>query len=129
MMRTMTGRRPSKRMAIWGIEIMLLKPRVMAGIAVIASATLAPAAIGAAQHGTLAYLCTNLASHATWRINIDLGRNTVDSNPARISGAKISWRDREGGHYTLDRRSGDLTVIFASSTGGYLLHDRCQPAH
>ena len=51
---------------------------------------------------------------------------TVDSYPAHIDDAKISWHDpTDGGNYTLDRKSGDLTVIVASSTGGYFLHDRC----
>jgi len=50
----------------------------------------------------------------------------VDSNPARISAAEISWHDAtDGGNYTLDRKSGNLTVIVASSTGGYFLRDRC----
>jgi hypothetical protein len=35
-----------------------------------------------------------------------------------------SWHDvTDGGNYTLDRQSGDLTV--ALSTGGYFLHERC----
>jgi hypothetical protein len=70
--------------------------------------------------------CTNPASGATWQINIDYDRATVDSNAARMSDAEISWRDGQaGGNYTLDRRSGELTVIVASSTGGYFLHDHC----
>ena len=51
----------------------------------------------------------------------------MDSNPARISDAKISWHDaKDGGNYTLDRNSGKLTVIVASSTGGYFLYDHCR---
>jgi hypothetical protein len=70
--------------------------------------------------------CTNPASGATWQINIDYDRATVDANPARVSEAEISWHDtKDGGNYTLDRKSGNLTVIVASSTGGYFLHDRC----
>ena len=43
-----------------------------------------------------------------------------------ISPAQISWHDaKDGGNYTLDRASGDLTVVLASSTGGYFLHHRC----
>jgi len=72
-------------------------------------------------------MCTNLASGARWEINIDRGRHTVDSYPARFSAEEISWHDlRDGGHYTLDRKSGKLTVVFASSTGGYFIYDRCQ---
>ncbi len=71
--------------------------------------------------------CTNPASGATWQITIDYQRATVDSNPASISDAEISWHDaKDGGHYTLDRASGNLTVIVASSTGGYFLHDHCR---
>jgi hypothetical protein len=72
--------------------------------------------------------CTNLVSGASWQISIDFSRKTVDSNPARISSTEISWHDaKDGGNYQLDRKSGELTVIFASSTGGYFLHDRCRP--
>ncbi len=80
-----------------------------------------------AQPGESAITCTNPASGATWQIRIDYDRRTVDANPARISDAKISWHDAaDGGNYTLDRKSGDLTVIVASSTGGYFLYDRCR---
>ena len=72
-------------------------------------------------------ICTNPASGATWRISIDYARATVDSNPAQVSATEISWHDaKDGGSYTLDRRSGALTVVLASSTGGYFLHDRCR---
>jgi hypothetical protein len=70
--------------------------------------------------------CTNPANGWTWQISIDYDRATVDANPAQVSEAEISWHDaRDGGNYTLDRRSGELTVIVASSTGGYFLHDHC----
>jgi hypothetical protein len=70
--------------------------------------------------------CTNPASGATWQINVDYDRATVDANPARLSETEISWHDtKDGGNYTLDRKSGNLTVVVASSTGGYFLHDRC----
>src|SRR5580693_6897743 len=71
--------------------------------------------------------CVNPASGWTWQISIDFDRATVDSNPAQVSDAEISWHDaKDGGNYTLDRRSGELTVIVASSTGGYFLHDQCR---
>jgi hypothetical protein len=69
--------------------------------------------------------CTNLASGASWRVTIDFGNSTVDSDPARISSAEISWHGKDGGNYRLDRKSGKLTVAFASSTGGYFIYDRC----
>lgn len=87
---------------------------------------LAPAVSGAAPHGVIALVCTNPASQASWQIHIDFEKSTVDSNPARISGATITWHDRaDGRNYTLDRTSGNLTVVLASSTGGYFLHDHC----
>jgi hypothetical protein len=80
-----------------------------------------------AQRGEAAITCTNPYSGATWQIRIDYDRSTVDANPARISDGEISWRDRtDGGRYTLDRKSGNLTVVAASSTGGFFLHDRCK---
>ncbi|HTX05542.1 MAG TPA: hypothetical protein VMD06_06915 [Steroidobacteraceae bacterium] len=96
-------------------------------IAVLIGALLAAPALAAAPAATV-LLCTNAVSHASWRIHIDFARSTVDSNPARISDVRISWHDRtDGGNYTLDRQSGELTVVIASSTGGYFLHDRCAP--
>jgi hypothetical protein len=81
----------------------------------------------AAPSGQSAITCTNPASGTQWQIKIDYDHSTVDSNPARISDGNISWRDAsDGGNYTLDRKSGNLTVIVASSTGGYFLHDRCK---
>jgi hypothetical protein len=81
----------------------------------------------AAPSGQSAITCTNPASGTQWQIKIDYDHSTVDSNPARISDGHISWRDAsDGGNYTLDRKSGNLTVIVASSTGGYFLHDRCK---
>jgi hypothetical protein len=60
-------------------------------------------------------------------MRIDYDKATVDSNPARISDAEISWRDAtDGGNYTLDRKSGKLTAIAASSTGGYFIYHRCK---
>ena len=74
-----------------------------------------------------AVTCTNPASGAQWQIRIDYARSTVDSYPASITEAKISWHDAsDGGNYTLDRNSGNLTVVVASSTGGYFLYDRCK---
>ena len=98
------------------------------GIAALAAfAATAPLAAQAPPRA-LTLTCTNPASGATWQITIDYQRATVDSNPARVGDAAISWHDpHDGGHYTLDRASGDLTVVIASSTGGYFLHDHCRP--
>jgi len=76
---------------------------------------------------TTSVTCTNPYSGTSWQIEIDYARGTVDANPAKISADSISWHDpHDGGNYTLDRASGALTVIVASSTGGYFLHDRCK---
>jgi hypothetical protein len=82
----------------------------------------------APQHGISAMKCTNPASGASWKINIDFERNTVDSHPARISEGEIRWHDpNDNGNYTLDRTTGNLTVVVASSTGGAFFYDRCAP--
>jgi hypothetical protein len=97
------------------------------GIAALALG-MAVAAVAGDPHGESAITCTNPASGASWQIRIDYDRSTVDSNPAKIGDTKISWHDAaDGGNYTLDRKSGNLTVIVASSTGGYFLYDRCRP--
>ena len=72
--------------------------------------------------------CTNVVSGLAWQIKINFEKNTVDSNPARVTSDEVSWRDAaDGGNYTLDRKTGELTAIFASSTGGYFIHHRCKP--
>jgi hypothetical protein len=84
-------------------------------------------AISPADAGETPITCTNPVSGTSWQIRVDYDRSTVDSNPARISDATISWHDAaDGGNYTLDRKSGELTVIIASATGGNFLWDRCK---
>lgn len=103
---------------------MRLIGRLAGGMLVLAAGL---ATSGASRAGETAITCANLSSGASWQIRIDYDRSTVDSNPARVSAAKISWHDaKDGGNYTLDRKSGDLTVIVASSTGGYFIYDRCK---
>ena len=86
------------------------------------------AAAGRAQSRAPVITCTNPASGATWQISIDYDQATVDANPAHVSDTEISWHDgKSGGNYTLDRKSGDLTVVTPSSTGGYFIHDHCGP--
>ena len=93
---------------------------------------LAAAAVGgggvgrAATPAESAFTCTNPASGTTWQIKVDYAHNTVDANAASISDSKISWHDaKDGGNYTLDRKSGSLTFVAPSSTGGYFIFDRC----
>ena len=90
------------------------------------AAALAASCGGAGAEG-VAVTCTNPFSGASWQIAIDYDLKTVDSNPALIDEAEISWRDaNDGWRYTLDRKSGALTVVLASSTGGNFLHDQCR---
>ena len=81
---------------------------------------------GDAQQSETAMTCINPVSGTSWQIIIDFGKATVDSNRAKITGAEISWFDpKDGGNYTLDRNSGDMTAVVASSTGGYFRRARC----
>ncbi len=89
-------------------------------------------ASGGRQPGLAAetrYVCRNPSSGATWDIEVDDEHSLADSYPARITDDSITWHDtRHGGFYELDRRTGALTVRYASSTGGYALHDVCEAA-
>jgi hypothetical protein len=97
-----------------------------AGIIGLAAGLVVPAISVNAQESKTAVTCTNPISGASWQIAIDFERATVDSNQAKITLATISWFDpADGGNYTLDRKSGALTAIVASSTGGYFRHGRC----
>jgi hypothetical protein len=97
-------------------------------IAITGLTTCIAAASAHAQPKARVLTCTNPSSGTTWQINIDYDRAAVDSYPAKVSDGEISWHDaKDGGNYTLDRKSGDLKVIVASSTGGYILHDHCGP--
>ena len=80
-----------------------------------------------ALRGQRAITCTNKSSATTWQIHVDYDHGTVDSNPASISESKIAWRDaNDGWRYSLDLKTGDLTVVFASSMGGNTYFHRCQ---
>lgn len=101
-----------------------LKRNLVLAIVCLTSGAVATPLFGAER----IFTCTNLVSRVTWLIRINFEASTVDSNPARISAGEISWHDAaDGGNYTLDRKSGRLTVVFASSTGGYFVHDSCTP--
>jgi len=72
------------------------------------------------------FQCTNPKSGATWNVNVDYDRSTVDSFPAEITNSQIAWHDTShGGFYYLDRTSGALTFKNATSNGGYALHHTC----
>ena len=87
-----------------------------AGIAGLLVGSALPASGSDAQQSRTAITCTNPVSGASWQIVIDYGKSTVDSYPAEITEAEISWFDpKDGGNYTLDRKSGNLTASVASS--------------
>ena len=110
---------------------MTLLGRSLAGLAAaLVIGTAAPAISVEAQHGERAITCMNKSSGTTWQIKVDYDHNTVDTNPASISDVKIAWRDaNDGWRYTLDLKSGDLTVVLASSMGGNMYFHRCQLDH
>src|ERR1700704_1882713 len=98
---------------------------IAAGTGVLAASN-SISAMGGEAKRQKSITCTNPTSGASWQIKIDYEEKTVDSNPAYFSDAKISWREKGGVNYTLDRKSGNLTVIVASSTAGHFLYDRCE---
>jgi hypothetical protein len=114
-----------RRMAM-GNATMFRNRVLTAGLAGLAAGLAAPAISGEALQSAIALTCTNPVSGTSWQIAIDYRTATVDSNPAEIGRAEISWFDpKDGGHYRLDRKSGDLTASVASSTGGFFRHARC----
>jgi hypothetical protein len=106
---------------------MILPQLAAAGIGAWAASVAVPAFSGEVLRGETAVTCTNVASGTNWQIRINYDNATVDANPAHISDAEISWHEpADGGNYTLDRKSEKLTVVVASSTGGYFLYHRCR---
>lgn len=116
-----------KRGKVIGRQWLLAAMQTVA-IGVLGGAVIPSASGAVVQSGEAAITCTNPYSGASWQIRIDYDRRTVESNPARISETEISWHDAlDGRSYTLDRRTGKLTVVVASSTGGSFLYDQCKP--
>ena len=104
----------------------MFRKALAAGMACLAAGVFVPTITAGAQEGATAVACTNPVSGTSWQIMIDYRGATVDANPARINAGEISWFDpKDGGNYTLDRRSGELTAGVASSTGGYFRRARC----
>ena len=97
------------------------------GVSALAVASAIPAIGAEIPRGEAAITCTNTTSGASWQIKVNYDQNTVDAYPASFSDAEITWKTPGGENYKLDRKSGNLTVVVASSTGGYFLHDRCKP--
>jgi hypothetical protein len=110
-----------KRRSFWPCARTAAIVALTAGLAISAFGSVA------AQAETVSVICTNPVSGASWRIAIDYDLKTVDSNPASIDETQIWWRDgKDGWRYTLDRKSGALTVVLASATGGNFLFDQCR---
>ena len=110
--------------ARWGATMFL--NRVVAGVAGLILTLVVQPISGEAEEGTAAIRCANPESGTSWQIVIDYGKATVDAQPAKISQGAISWFDeKDGGNYTLDRKTGNLTAGVASSTGGYFRRARC----
>ena len=79
-----------------------------AGIAGLAAGLLVATANADVPQSTSTIICTNPVSGTSWQITIDYRNATVDANPAAITAAAISWFDpKDGGNYTLDRKSGE----------------------
>ncbi|HVH82379.1 MAG TPA: hypothetical protein VM782_23490 [Stellaceae bacterium] len=87
---------------------------------------LAPSCAWAAESGLLHFRCSNDTNGTSWPIVVDTERRLVDSLPARISDASITWRNTKGGIFQLDRVTGKLQLSAPSSTGGYFLYYSCQ---
>lgn len=76
---------------------------------------------------TATFRCMNTSSGTSWDVKIDYDRATADSFPAKITASEINWKDtKEGGSYSLDRKTGALTFVNSSSMGGYLLFHTCR---
>jgi hypothetical protein len=114
-----------RRMAVTD-RITFRKRVLAAGVAGLAAGLAAPAIDGNAQEGESVITCTNPVSGTSWQIAIDYQKPAVDTYRAEITPGAISWFDpKDGGNYTLDRKSGDLRASVASSTGGYFRRARC----
>src|SRR5262249_18347634 len=114
---------PTKSMARQTRPLAMIAAALVIGVA-------APAISAEAQHGERSITCMNKSSGTTWQIKVDYDRDTVDTNPASINNSTIAWRDaNDGWRYSLDLKSGDLTVVFASSMGGNMYFHRCLLDH
>ena len=95
----------------------------------VVAAAISTAACGedSAHAAASTFRCTNPKSGTTWEVKVDYDRGTADWFPAEITGSQIAWHDTlHGGYYYLDRASGALTFLNASSTGGYATHHTCR---
>ncbi len=102
--------------------------RLARTLSFVAAAVISTAACGgnSADAAAIIFRCTNPKSGTTWDVIVDYDRSTADSFQAEITATQIAWHDTvHGGYYYLDRASGALTFLNASSTGGYVTHHTC----
>ena len=86
-----------------------------------ANAAADPAAAPSSLH------CVNPLSGAEWDLAVDLSNKLIDQKPAVITATEITWHDTDAGpNYDFDRSSGVMTKTVASSTGGYVITDKCE---
>jgi hypothetical protein len=71
--------------------------------------------------------CVNPDNGFAWTLRLSQTAGTVDGWPARFGTERIFWRDSNSG-YELELANGALTIVRASSTGGYTSFDRCTAA-
>ena len=93
------------------------------------AAAISSAACGSnsAHAAAITFQCTNPKSGTAFEVKVDYDRRTANSFPAEITESQIAWHDTlHGGSYYLDRASGALTFLNASSTGGYATHHTCR---
>jgi hypothetical protein len=69
--------------------------------------------------------CVNPDNGFAWTLRLSQAAGTVDGWPARFGAERISWRDGANSGYELELANGALTIVRASSTGGYMSFDRC----
>ena len=97
--------------------------RLHACLFALAATLPAHAALGA----VLRYRCLNPVSGARWTLRIDLAAGRVDGARASIDAHTITWTDpTDGARARLDRHSGQLTLVRASSTGGWVQQAACR---
>lgn len=106
-----------------GTTMSLARTLSFAAAAAVSSATCGS---DSAHAEAVTFRCTNPKSGTAWEVKLDYDRGTADSFPAEITESQIAWHDTlHGGYYYLDRASGALTFLNASSTGGYATHHTC----
>jgi hypothetical protein len=70
--------------------------------------------------------CVSADNNGTWTLKVDYAAGTVNGDPAEFTDQQITWHNSAaGGYYELDRKSGKLTIRYASAVGGFLMWRSC----